>query len=274
MPTIINNILGRNGMRLVGGKIKSISEGTGLAAGKVVNLTLVDGTQIAFWNNESRQMASRIRLAKVKVGSFISVLAMFKEDNKANAINFKYNGVWDFTENISSIKATTEGKIINIDTLADEVRVSLDNASVVSFKNIEKGYKFADRFNERKPAIGNTLSVSEQSGKMMNFAIDGKWEITRSISAVIGNVAFIDESRTAKGDPRIKVNISIFDHKDAKTGENFYRNCYVYFDNENNPNMVDSVKQKLKKHTPVAIVGSKNPNNEKETYTGFYFINI
>ena len=44
MAVIINNIMGRNGMRLVGGNVKTIAEGTGMAAGKVVNLTLADGT--------------------------------------------------------------------------------------------------------------------------------------------------------------------------------------------------------------------------------------
>lgn len=274
MAVIINNILGRNGMRLIGGNVKSIAEGTGMAAGKVVNLTLADGTQIAFWNNESREMANRIRKANVKIGSFISILAMFKDEHKANAINFKYNGVWDFDEDVNSIKSTAAGLITNIESGIDEVKVTIDDGTVISFKNLEKGHRFADRIKEKKIRIGTKIAVQEQNGKMMNFAVDGNWEINRSVSAVIGNVAFVDESRTPSGAPRVKVNISIFDHKDRATNENVYRNCYIYFDNENNPNMVESVKQKMKQHAPVAIVGKRNEKMEKETYTGYYFINI
>lgn len=274
MAVIINNIMGRNGMRLVGGNVKTIAEGTGMAAGKVVNLTLADGTQIAFWNNESREMANRIRKANVKIGSFISILAMFKEDNKANAINFKYNGVWDFDEDTASIKPAAEGLVINFSSTANDMTVTLDNGSIVTFKNIEKGHRFADRIKEKKIKIGTKIAVQEQAGKMTNFAVDDVWEINRSVSAVIGNVAFVDESKTSSGSPRVKVNISIFDHKDRTTGENIYRNCYIYFDNENNPNMVESVKQKMKQHSAVAIVGKRNDKMEKETYTGYYFINI
>ena len=36
----------------------------------------------------------------------------------------------------------------------------------------------------------------------------------------------------------------------------------------------DSVKQKMKQHSAVAIVGKRNDKMEKETYTGYYFINI
>lgn len=272
---IIKNILSRKGLSLVGGKIKTIAEGTGLAAGKVVNITLTDGTQIAFWDNETRQMASRLRLAKPKVGSFISVLAMFKDkdERKANAINFKYNGVWSFAENTASLKPTNEGNIVDVADVGGETRVTLDNRSVVSFKNLEKGYRFQDRLKELGPIVGKKLAIVENGGKMTNFAIDGVWNIKKTIHAVIGNAAFIDESIAPDGSPRVKVNVSIFDHKEPD-GTNIYRNCYCYFDNNNSPNMVESVKEKVRQHSPIAIVGNKNPKTEKETYTGFYFINL
>lgn len=274
MAVIINNILGREGMRLIGGNVKSISEGTGLAEGKVVNLTLSDGTQVAFWNNSAREMANRIRKANVKIGSFISILAMFRETNKANAINFKYNGIWEFEEDVKKITPSSSGVITNIHFSDDEATVELDGKEKIIVRNVEKGYRFAERLKNRKPAIGDKFAVIKQDEKLINFAVNDTWEINRSVSAIIGNVAFIDETISPSGKPRIKVNVSIFDHKDKKTGDNIYRNCYVYFDNENNASMIDSIKEKLKPHTSVAIVGKRNNNTEKDIFTGFYFINI
>jgi hypothetical protein len=262
-------------MKLIGGKVKSISEGTGQAQGKVVNVVLEDGTQVAFWDNESRKMATRFRLARVKVGAFISILAMLKDTTKANAINFKYNGIWDFKEDLSSLKPTLKGKITGIDMTDNGIEIALDNQGFVEFQNYEKGYQFMDRLIDRQPCVGDTLSVVIQDGKIINFAINDNWEIHRSISAIIGNVAFVDECVTTEGNPSIKVNISIFDHKDKNTGENIFKNCYIYFDNENNPDMVERVKENVKTHSPIAIVGSKHgKNHDKEIFRGYYFINI
>lgn len=270
MAVIINQVLGRENLRLVGGKIKSRTDGTGLAEGKVVNIKLEDGIEVAFWDNETRELASRVKKAGVKVGSFISILATFKE-GKGNAINFKYNGVWDFREDTASIKPTKSGLVVDVKEGNGFTTVTLDNGEKINFENIEKGIKFSDRI-AGKLKIGNEVAIQYQNGKMTNFSIDGNWEITHTISAVIGSVAFIDE--TNDGDKqRVRLNISVYDHRDKATGQNIYRNVYVFFDNANNAKMVESVKTKIKPRTQVAVVG-KRTMKEKEIYTGFYFLNL
>lgn len=274
MSILINNIPGKPDLKLICGKIKSITNGTGKAAGTLKTLTLMDDTKVTFWDNQNRQMASRLAAAKAEAGSFISILASFREGRNPNAINFKYNGPWDFSEDTSTLHPNVEGVIADIITNPNETHVLLDNGETISFKNSANGYRFADRFNERKATVGNKISVIKQGDNIQNFALNDKWEISRSINAVIGRVAFIDETKDENKSPRLKLNVSYFSHTNRETGEKVYKNVYCYFDNNKNSNMVESVKQRVKQNSQVAIIGKKNSNAKIETYTGFYFVNI
>lgn len=272
---IIKKILGSN-MALVGGMVSRYAEGTGSALGKVVNIRLDDGIDIAFWNSEdkTKKLADRIKAAHVKVGSFISVLVTFKDDEckKATAINFKYNGVWTFNEKAPI--ATDSGAVMNLVDNGNEIVVTLDNGKDIYFKNPEgKGYRFADRLRG-KVEVGDEIEIVLQNGEVVNFKVSDKWEIIRTISAIIGNVAFHDEGHTTRGSSYIRVNQSIYQGKD-ESGNSQYETAYVYFDNNQNADMIASVKEKIPPRTPCVIVCSKNQGTDKDNvYTGYYFIPI
>lgn len=272
---IIKKILGSS-MALVGGIVSKYAEGTGNALGKVVNIKLDDGTEIAFWNSEdgTRKLAERVKAAHVKTGSFISALVTFKDSEckKANAINFKYNGIWTFTE--KTPVATDSGVVMDIADNGNEVIVTLDTGKSIAFKNPEdKGYKFADRIRG-KVEIGDEIEIAMQKDSVTNFKVGDNWEIMRSISAIIGNTAFLDEGHTTKGAPYVRVNQSIYQGKDAN-GNNVFETAYVYFDNNQNADMINSVKEKIPPKTMSAIVCSKNQGTDKDNvYTGYYFVPI
>ena len=271
---IIKKILGSN-MSLVGGIVSHYAEGTGSATGKVVNIKLDDGMQIAFWNSDdmSKKLADRVKGAKVKVGSFISVLVTFRDEEckKANAINFKYNGEWNFQENEPT--AEKSGIIMNIEEVNGSVIIQLDDETKVTFKNPEKGYHFADRI-KAKAEVGVDIDIAFQNGEVSNFKIGDEWEIRRNISAIIGSVAFLDEGKTTKGTPYIRVNQSIYKGKN-KDGVSQFDTAFVYFDSNQNRDMINSVREKLKPKTSCVLVCSKNKNTEKDNvYSGYYFIPI
>lgn len=273
---IIKKILGSN-MSLVGGIVQRYADGIGLAVGKVVNIRLDDGTDIAFWNSDdgTRKLATRIKNANVKVGSFLSALVSFKDEEckKANAINFKYNGIWTFKEKLPT--ASKSGIIMDMSDNGNEVAITLDDGSNFSFKNPQgKGYRFADRVRARAK-IGYDIDIAVQNDAITNFKIGDNWEITRSISAIIGNVAFLDKGTTHRNTPYIRANMSIYNGRD-KNGESNYETAYVYFDNSQNAEMISSVETKIPPKTPAVIVCSKNkPDDETDNvYTGYYFMPI
>lgn len=272
---IIKKILGSS-MALVGGTVTRYAEGSGNALGKVVNIKLDDGIEIAFWNadEKSKRLADRIKAANVKVGSFISALVTFKDEEckKANALNFKYNGIWTFTEKTPT--PSESGIIMEMDASNDKVTVTLDTGKIIDFVNPkDKGYRFADRI-KTKASVGEEIEIAMQNGNVTNFKIGDNWEIQRTLSAIIGNSAFLDEGKTSKGSPYIRVNQSIYQGKD-KNGNNQYETAYVYFDNSQNMEMITSVREKLQPRTPNVIVCSKNQGGDKDNvYTGYYFITL
>lgn len=108
------NIFSRGQYVVLAGTVVKVIEGTGSAAGQVVTLTLEgekwDKNQkknvrarsmVSFWNSKDEkkvsegkgQLADRIRKAKVHVGSFLTVLAVRRDDGKLNGLNFQYSGV-------------------------------------------------------------------------------------------------------------------------------------------------------------------------------------
>lgn len=163
---------------------------------------------------------------------------------------------------------------MGINDTPDEVTVFLDTDETLTFKNPEKkGYRFADRIRG-KAAIGEEISVAMQNGNVTNFKIGDNWDISRALHAVIGNVAFLDEGRTQKGTQYIRVNQSIYKGKNSD-GENVYDSAYIYFDNSQNADMINSVREKLSQGTPNVIVCSKNQNVDRDNiYSGFYFVPI
>jgi hypothetical protein len=272
---IIKKILGTS-MALVGGTVARYAEGTGNAAGKVVNIKLDDGIEIAFWNGDdkTKKLADRVKAARVKHGSFISALVTFKDEEckKANAINFKYNGIWTFNEKAPT--PTDSGIVMDMKESADEVVITLDNGKSISFTNpTEKGYRFADRIRG-KVSVGEEIEVAMQNNAVTNFKVSDNWEISRSISAIIGNTAFLDEGHTSRGNAYVRVNQSIYQGKDDK-GNSSYDTAYIYFDNTQNADMINSVKEKIPPKTTNVIVCSKNQGGDKDNvYTGYYFIPI
>ena len=105
-------IMNRDNMTLVAGTVKSVREGSGASAGRVVNVK-IEGTvwnkeksveevktlDIAFWNSDDdgkKKLADRVLKAGIKAGNFITALVVLKEDDKATGINFKYSGLWKF----------------------------------------------------------------------------------------------------------------------------------------------------------------------------------
>jgi hypothetical protein len=156
----------------------------------------------------------------------------------------------------------------------DKIVVTLDNGKKIPFINpTDKGYRFADRIRG-KIAVGEEIEIAMQNNAVTNFKVGDKWEISRSISAIIGNVAFLDEGKTARGTSYVRVNQSIYQGKDA-SGNSIYETTYVYFDNSQNAEMIHSVKEKIPPRTTNAIVCSKNQGGDKDNvYTGYYFIPI
>ena len=88
------------------GTVKEVREGTGSAAGNVVNVKLEgsvwniaeekEETQvldIAFWNTDAVKMADRVKAAKVHEGSVITV-DVTEKDGKYYGNGFRYKGHW------------------------------------------------------------------------------------------------------------------------------------------------------------------------------------
>lgn len=104
----------RGDLVVLSGEVTKVAGGKGAAEGKVQTVTL-KGTRysksatkeieavasVSFWNSQDRdkmlegkgQLADRIVNAKVRPGSFISVLAGKKEDGSLVGLNFIYSGV-------------------------------------------------------------------------------------------------------------------------------------------------------------------------------------
>jgi len=101
-------------LTLYAGVITEVREGSGNAAGRVVNIKLTGmeydrekntdvetAVDIAFWNSDKEgasQLADRAKKANLAVGKFVTVLARTVEAGKVFAVNFKYSGVWNFPE--------------------------------------------------------------------------------------------------------------------------------------------------------------------------------
>ena len=166
---IVKNAQGK--MDLVAGEVISVKEGTGGAAGKVVNVK-IQGKRwntatkteedakmdIAFWNDEEgkKNLADRIQKAKVAPGAFITALVVPKGEDKANGVNFKYSGVWTFPPNddspyetnvvvgvIASMDEDPEGRFVRVSIPVAKDKDTTEWHTVV-FWNNDKG-ALADR---------------------------------------------------------------------------------------------------------------------------------
>jgi hypothetical protein len=252
---------------LVGGNITSIAEGVGQAQGRVVNISLDDGLKIAFWDSQNQKMCTRIKLASPKVGAFISVLVMFKDEEKRNAVavNFKYSGIWDFKQEEPT--PTMSGKIMDIIDEGDAATVVLEDGRCSRFENVEKGYQMAKRL-KKKAKIDQNIDIFEKDGVGVNFKIDNNnWELAKSVSAIIGKTRFIDEG-TSAGRPYIKTKVSFYNGKD-QNGQAKFENKNIYFTNDHNKDMIGSIREKIKPNSNVAIVGVQSSQDNYEGY--FYF---
>jgi len=101
------------------GTVKEVKPGVGASAGKVVNVVLegsvwnrdeekeeIKTVDIAFWNNDTVDMADRVMKAKVREGSVLTV-DVYEKDGKYTGNRFKYNGHWKIAE-------TDENREMNI----------------------------------------------------------------------------------------------------------------------------------------------------------------
>ena len=268
---VAKRLLGSN-LSLVAGYVEKYAEGIGNALGKVVNLR-IDGVDIAFWNSTEGglQMANIIRSAKVSVGSFISCSCVFKDTTykKARGVGFKFNGVWTFSEKMPV--ASKQGIIMNTERNEEKFIITLDNDEKVTFNNLAKGYHYADRI-AAKAVIGSEIEIAEQNGEVTNFRVgDGKWEIRRSLSAIVGKVAFVDEGETNTGVPFVRINISVYKGKDIN-GNSKYENVYAYFDDSRSSGMISQCKKLMKRGEIVVVVGTKNEHSgTHDAYSGYFF---
>lgn len=106
------NIAKKGDYEVLAGHIKEIREGSGSAAGRVLNIKLA-GTRydketskeveevvdIAFWNSDDGQnmACDKVKSYGLKGGDFLSVLVVRKEDNKAIGFGCRFlGGSWSF----------------------------------------------------------------------------------------------------------------------------------------------------------------------------------
>jgi hypothetical protein len=257
---------------LIAGKVVALTDGVGAAAGRVVNLKLDDGTDIAFWNDNEKNLGSRLKAMNVKVGSFISVLVTFRDETrkKANAINFMYGGIWRFPRDIPT--ATTTGIVTDVVDNGQEVVVTLNGNEKIHFKNpVGQGYRFADRARKNN-VMGTNMEVVVENGEVKNFKVnDNNWEIDNSIYAIIGKVSYIDEGTTPSNNPYVRINQSIYIGK--SNGESNFAPAYTYFDNQRSSEMLGTIKECVKPTDNVAVICRKNSSKKDERqFTGFYFV--
>jgi hypothetical protein len=258
---------------LVGGYIKQYKEGTGNAKGKVINITLDDGMEIAFWDsqfNKTAKLATRLKMANAKVNSFITVLVHIKDETnkKAQAINFKYGGVWSFKE--KTPVSTDSGFVMDITDDGETIAVMLDTGNQYIFENHSQGYKMADRAR-KKVTVGDEIEVvADENNSVSNFKSGGEdWEILKNINAIVGKVSFVDEGFNGKAQkPYIEVKTGYCTGKDA-SGNYLFESKSAYFNNDHNEDMIGAVKEKLLPKTQAAIVCAET---SKDNFDGYYFV--
>jgi hypothetical protein len=264
MAMLIKNILNSQKC-LVSGKIKDIvlpEKNKGQLA--IVNFE--DNTSVFFWNNYTGNLKDRLINSNAKVGDTITVLTTPFAENKFNAINFKFSGEWTFTE---EHPVSRHGTIMDIFTEGDTSSVILESGDMIEFTNLENGYQFANRLISAAN-VGDKIAVTESDGKVTNFKVRDKWEIEKSLTALVGQVAFIDHGTYANSEkPFVRINLSIYKGRDAD-GKTIYDNKYVFFDNRMNENMLMSIEKKLKQKTKVVLVCGKSPTKD-DTYNGYFF---
>lgn len=123
------NLFERDGKKLVQGTIVEKREGTGAAAGRVLNIKIKANVydseakqekeevmEIAFWNSDMKKLADDAN-NRLEVGKYVSVLVTETvKDGKSNysALAFKKEGVWRFSETLDDAGnvANTEANII------------------------------------------------------------------------------------------------------------------------------------------------------------------
>ncbi len=255
---IMKSILGDSNFSLVGGKVAKVTEGTGKAEGRLVSVELNDGLKIAFWDSENKKLASRVKMAKVKEGSYITVLGNLKDEKTMNAVNFRYSGVWKFSQ--ANMEPTYCGVITNIAVEDGVYSITMDNDEVYTIRN--KGtFRLAEFFESKNASVGDEFAfIANESKDCTNLCYNSEWYNVPSINALMGTVSFIDEGTSAYGS-YVRVNVSIYNG-----AEKGFEKVYVYFDE---PQIIDSIKQNLKPRTPSAFVGRMSKEN---TLKGYYYI--